>query len=127
MILSTSTSIDLLDVFSAMTLHLFYCFLYTSIWRRKWQSTPVFLPGESHGLRSLVDYSPQDHKESDTSIALASSVLRIHFPKPRIFFSSSVALSSFIYIFFEPLLQTSHILCVLVTQYYQTLCDPQGL
>ena len=28
-------------------------------WRRKWQPTPVFLPGESHGQRSLVDYSPR--------------------------------------------------------------------
>ena len=27
-------------------------------WRRKWQPTPVFLPGESHGQRSLVDYGP---------------------------------------------------------------------
>ena len=27
-------------------------------WRRKWQPTPVFLPGESHGWRSLVGYSP---------------------------------------------------------------------
>ena len=27
-------------------------------WRRAWQPTPVFLPGESHGQRSLVDYSP---------------------------------------------------------------------
>ena len=27
-------------------------------WRRKWQPTPRFLPGESHGQRSLVDYSP---------------------------------------------------------------------
>ena len=34
-------------------------------WRRKWQSTPVFLPGESHGMRNLVGYSPQGHKESD--------------------------------------------------------------
>ena len=29
--------------------------------------TPVFLPGESHGQRSLVGYSPWDHKESDTT------------------------------------------------------------
>ena len=34
-------------------------------WRRKWQATPVFLPGESHGQRSLVGYSPRSHKESD--------------------------------------------------------------
>ena len=27
-------------------------------WRRKWQPTPVFLPGESHGQRSLMGYSP---------------------------------------------------------------------
>ena len=27
--------------------------------------TPVFLPGESHGQRSLVGYSPEDHKELD--------------------------------------------------------------
>ena len=29
-------------------------------WRRKWQPTPVVLPGESHGQRSLVGYSPQN-------------------------------------------------------------------
>ena len=34
-------------------------------WRRAWQPTPVFLPGESHGQRSLVGYSPLGHKESD--------------------------------------------------------------
>ena len=27
-------------------------------WRRKWQPTPVFLPGESHGQRSLAGYRP---------------------------------------------------------------------
>ena len=36
-------------------------------WRRKWQPTPVFLPGESHGWRSLVGYSPWGPKESDTN------------------------------------------------------------
>ena len=30
-------------------------------------TTPVFLPGESHGVRGLVGYSPQGHKESDTT------------------------------------------------------------
>ena len=32
------------------------------IWRRKWQATPVFLPGKSHGQRTLVSYSPRGHK-----------------------------------------------------------------
>ena len=34
-------------------------------WRRKWQPTPVLLPGESHGQRSLVGYSPWGCKELD--------------------------------------------------------------
>ena len=34
--------------------------------KREWQSTP-FLPGEFHDLRSLVGYSPGDHKELDTT------------------------------------------------------------
>ena len=34
-------------------------------WRRKWQPTPVFLPGESHGQRSLVGCSPWGRKEWD--------------------------------------------------------------
>ena len=34
-------------------------------WRRKWQPNPVFLPGNPHGQRSLVGYSPWSHKESD--------------------------------------------------------------
>ena len=36
-------------------------------WRRAWQPTPVFLPGESHGQRSLAGYGPQGHKELDTT------------------------------------------------------------
>ena len=36
-------------------------------WRRKWQPTPVLLPGESYGQRSLVGYSLWDHKELDTT------------------------------------------------------------
>ena len=36
-------------------------------WGRKWQSTPVLLPGKSHGQRSLVGYRPWRHKELDTT------------------------------------------------------------
>jgi len=36
-------------------------------WRRAWQPTPVFLPGESHGQRSLVGYCPKGCKELDTT------------------------------------------------------------
>ena len=37
-------------------------------WRRKWQSTPVFLPGKSHRQRSLVGYSPWGHKRVGHSL-----------------------------------------------------------
>ena len=35
------------------------------LWRRAWQPTPIFLPGESHVQRGLAGYSPWSHKESD--------------------------------------------------------------
>ena len=36
-------------------------------WRREWLPTPVFLPGEFHGQKGLVDYHPWGQKESDTT------------------------------------------------------------
>ena len=36
-------------------------------WRREWQPIPAFLPGESHGQRSLAGYSPWGREESDTT------------------------------------------------------------
>ena len=45
------------------------------IWRREWPLTPVFLPGESHGQKSLVGYSPWDHKESDRTEVTACTVI----------------------------------------------------
>ena len=38
-------------------------------WSKAWQPTPIFLPGESHRQRSLMDYSPLGCKESDTTEA----------------------------------------------------------
>ena len=38
-------------------------------WGRAWQPTPLFLPGESHGQRSLAGYSPWGRKESDMTEA----------------------------------------------------------
>ena len=37
------------------------------LWSRKWQPTSVFLPGSSHGQRSLAGYSPRGRKELDTT------------------------------------------------------------
>ena len=43
-------------------------------WRREWLHIPEFLPGESHGQRSLVGYSPWGHKELDTTEGLSLSI-----------------------------------------------------
>ena len=44
-------------------------------WRRAWQPTSVFLPGESHGQRSLAGYSPKCLKELDTTRHLSIHTL----------------------------------------------------
>ena len=41
--------------------------------RRAWQPAPVFLPGESHGQRSLAGYGPRGRRELDTTEGLTLS------------------------------------------------------
>ena len=43
-------------------------------WKREWLRTPVFLPGEFHGQRSLAGNSPWGYKESDTTRKLTFSL-----------------------------------------------------
>ena len=45
--------------------------------RRKWQPTPVLLPGKSHGRRSVAGYSPWGRKESDTTERLHFTSLHL--------------------------------------------------
>ena len=47
-------------------------------WRRKWQTTPVFLPRDSHGQRNLVGYSLWDHKELDITEQLSTDTKVLH-------------------------------------------------
>ena len=44
-------------------------------WRRKWQPTPIPLPGKSHGRRSLVGYNPWGRKESDMTKQLTHTLI----------------------------------------------------
>ena len=48
------------------------------LWRRECLCTPLFLPREFHGHRSLVGYSPWGHKESDTTERLTLYILTSH-------------------------------------------------
>ena len=52
-------------------------------WRRAWQPTPVFLPGEFHEQRSLAGYNPWSHKESDTTKQLTLSLIQTLWRKGR--------------------------------------------
>ena len=45
-------------------------------WRRKWQPTPVFLPGESHGQKTLVGCGSWGRKESDTTERLHFTLIK---------------------------------------------------
>ena len=47
------------------------------LWRRKWQPTPVLLPGKSHGWRSVVGYSPWGCKKLDTTERLHFTSLHL--------------------------------------------------
>ena len=47
-------------------------------WKRAWQPTPVFLPGESHGQRSLAGYSPGDCQEMDKRTKHACTLVPRH-------------------------------------------------
>ena len=53
-----------------------------SLWRKKWQPTPVFLPGESHGERGLAGYSPWVCKELDM-IEVTFHTLTSNFHRPE--------------------------------------------
>ena len=80
--------------------------LWGILWRRSWHPTPVFLPRNSHGQRSLASYSAWSHKELDTTERL------------------TLSLSTFI----------KHLLCARlllvqfcsVAQLCPTLCDPMN-
>ena len=58
-------------------------------WRRKWQPTPIFLPGKSRGQRSLAGYSPWSRKESDRTELLSTH--------PHTQFSSGIIESTLFY------------------------------
>ena len=64
--------------------HLIYIYCFSDLfiglcpWRRGWQPTPVFLPGKSHGKRSLTGYNLWSCKESDTTEPFSMHTRRSH-------------------------------------------------
>ena len=66
------------DCTAKYSYHLDFTHFHQPFWRRKWQPTPIFLPGESLGKRNLVGYSPWGHKESDITEQLSLSLTHTH-------------------------------------------------
>ena len=67
-------------------------------WRRKWQPTPVVLPAESYGHRSLAGYSPQGRKVLDTT-------KHVHKAKDIIIYVLLLGKLWFVQFYFQHLLQ----------------------
>ena len=67
--LESGSLISLLDKISIAPISEKICLeaVAIQVGRRQWHTTPVLLPGKSHGQRSLVGYSPWGHEESDTT------------------------------------------------------------
>ena len=64
--------------------HVFDPWIGKTPWRRAWQPAPLFLPGESHGQRSLVGSSSLGCKDSEMTQRLNTNNSRQHFPAWRI-------------------------------------------
>ena len=73
-------------------------------WRRKWQPTPVFLPGKSNGHRSLVSYSPWDCKgdQHDLATKQPQSLCISHYAKWSVLFKPCHSpMSHYLYLFYR--------------------------
>ena len=64
-------------------------------WRRAWQPTLVFLPGESHGQRDPVGYGPWGHRESDTTQATQHTCTQTYCDKYFIMYVGQIMLYMF--------------------------------
>ena len=71
-----------------------------SSWRRKWQPTPVFLPGKFHGQRNLAGYSPWGHKESATTEHISTNNSSLSLPYVYAAYHILVTVAVFIIYFY---------------------------
>ena len=69
-------------------------------WRRAWQATSVFLPGKSHGQRSLAGYSPWGDRESDMAYWLNNNL-----PGLTVYFKTLFLMSIYLIFYFLNILQ----------------------
>ena len=94
--------------------HRFDPWIRKILWRRAWQFTSIFLPGESHRQRSLEGYSPWGRKESVTQLKQLST----HSTHTHTHTHTHNSYKDYISVHFTSLKNT-----ILCAQWWQTLCD----
>ena len=102
----------LLFLFERYVMHYYVPKLGQIPWRREWQPTPGFLPGESHGQRSLAGYSPWSCKESDMTEQLTQTFFRSTKGLKKFFFTQISFLKSSFYWCIMYVLKSTQILNV---------------
>ena len=85
-------------------------------WRRAWQPTPVLLPGDSHGQRSLAGYSPQGHKELDMTEVSQHTHTHLYKTESYILELSSVIFIIYISTYLYYIIYNSTYLTVIVSK-----------
>ena len=75
-------------------MYIYVCVYVYMYWRRKWQPTPVFLPGKFHGQRSLVGYSPWSCKVRH-DLATKQKMYICVCMKAKVLFTQSCSILSF--------------------------------
>ena len=92
---SPPRAVKSLEIANWATSHSLFTFMH---WRRKWQPTPVFLPGESHGRRSLEGCSSWDCEELDMTerLPFPPYLSRLSWYDPNSPFQSSLTLFPFV-------------------------------
>ena len=81
-------------------------------WSRKWQPTPVFLPGKLHGQRSLVGYSPWVEKRHDW-VTEHSHISTFHFVYCFLYCAKPFEFKSHLFLFLFPLFWEEKVLAAI--------------
>ena len=93
-------------------------------WRRKWQPTPLFLPGESQGQSSLVGCRLWGRTESDTTDVTQQQQYGLNAEDSMVSRNTmDPALNHDTYLTSGETVYDGSVMCVLVTQSYPTLCN----
>ena len=99
---------------------------------KEWQPTPVFLPGKSHGDRSLAGYSPWGCKEPDTTGQLVHTHTHTHTHTHHMYLTISPVTRAILFLFFKGFFNADHFrvfikFVTILLLFYALVFSPWGL